>query len=115
MANLQPVLKALATKLIAKFGRDVTHVTVTSGEYNPDTGESSTKVEATIKGFVSAYSHRDYNAVIAIGDAPMLTTTEVKIDDEIIIDLKRYSITLVKSTPLENGIVVYEANLRATV
>lgn len=112
---LQKTLKNVATKLIAKFGRDVTHVTVTEGEYNPDTGESTAKAETTIKGFISTYSHRDYNAVIAIGDAPMLTTTEVKIDDEIIIDSKRYSITLVTSTPLESGIVVYEANLRATV
>lgn len=113
--GLQQTLKNVAENLIAKFGRDVIHVTVTEGDYNPDTGESKSRTESTIKGFISSYSHRDYNDVIAIGDAPMITTAEVKIDDEIIIDAKRYTITLVSATPLESGIVMYEANLRAIV
>ena len=113
MAGLQPVLKKVATKLIKKFGRDVTHITVTEEEYNPDTGSSSSETSTTITGVLDKYSRRDYNDVIAVGDTPLLTVSEVKIDDKIVIDTKEYSVTLVEATPLENGIVVYQCNLRA--
>lgn len=110
---LQKTLKNVATKLIAKFGKDVTHVAVTEGKYNPDTGTSASRVESTIKVFISKYSNFDYNANIILGDAPMITTTEVRISDEIISNGKTYRVTQSEALPLENGIVMYECNLRS--
>lgn len=120
---LQPTLKKVATKLIAKFGRAVTHITVAEAEYNPVTGESTTETSTTISGFVSAYSAKDYsgdfdasrnsNQAIVLGDAPMLTVSAVAIDDKIVIDGATYSVTMVQNTPLEDGIVMYQCNLRA--
>ena len=56
---LQPVLKKVAKKLIAKFGRDVIHVSVTEGKYNADLGTSKVEVESTIKAFIYNYTTRD--------------------------------------------------------
>lgn len=110
---LQPVLKKVATKLIAKFGRDVTHVAITEGKYNADLGTSKIKVESTIKAFIYNYTTRDYYYKAKVGDAPMLTTTEVNMNDEIVTNGKTYRVTQSEALPLENGIVVYECNLRS--
>lgn len=110
---LQKTLKNVATKLIAKFGQDVTHVAVTEGKYNPDTGTSASRVESTIKVFISNYTDRDYYYKVKVGDAPMITTTEVKMNDEIISKGKTYRVTQSDATSLENGIVMYECNLRS--
>lgn len=110
---LQPTLKKVATKLIAKFGRDVTHVTVTAGKYSPSLGDSTTKTEQTIKAFISNYTARDYTDNVKVGDAPMITTTEVKMNDEIISNGSTYRVTQSEAIPLEDGIVMYSCNLRS--
>lgn len=110
---LQPTLKKVATKLIAKFGRDVTHVVVTEGKYNPTLGTSKTETEQTIKVLIDRYSSFDYNDNIILGDAPMITTTEVSMNDEIKSNGKTHRVTQVEEIPLEDGIVMYQCNLRS--
>lgn len=112
---LQKVLKNVATKLIAKFGRDVTHVAITEGKYNPDTSTSEVRTEQTIKALFSNYKARDYNNNIKIGDAPMTTVSEVKVDDKIVSNGIEYRITQSEAIPIEDGNVMYQCNLRALV
>jgi len=112
---LNTTLKKVATKLIAKFGSDVTLVSVTEGKYNPATGTSKTETQSTIKAFISVYKSMDYNEVVKVGDAPMMSTAEVKVSDEIIANGKRYRVVHSEALPLENGIVMYQCNLRALV
>jgi len=111
--SLHTTLTKVSTKLIKKFGRSVTHITVTQGEYNPDTGTSSTETTAVITAVITNYSSRDYNNVIVIGDAPMLTASEVKMGDKIMVGTKTYAVMIVDAVPVNDGIIVYQCNLRA--
>lgn len=110
---IAPKIKAIASKVIQKFGREVTLVSVSQTGYDPDTGESSTSTESTITAFLSAYKYRDYNENIIMGDIPLMTVSAVEKDDRIKIDSKIYAITNVSIIPLESEKVLYEANLRA--
>lgn len=110
---LNTTLKKVATKLIAKFGRDVTLVTVTEGKYNPDTGTSEIRTESTIKAFISNYTARDYYFKYQVGDAPMMTVSEVAVNDKVISNGTEYRVTQAETIPLEDGIIMYQCNLRS--
>jgi len=109
---LSTVLTNVARKLIAKYGREVTHTTVTKGAYDPDTGTSTTETDETIIAFMSMYNTRDYNDNIEIGDVPMMTVYPISKDDKITISTKVYTVTLAQELPLEESIVLYQCNLR---
>lgn len=110
---LNNTLKNVATKLIKKFGRSVILITSTAGEYDPDTGATITETETTITGLIANYQTKDYKeGLIAMGDAPFYTTTEITKDHKLKFDNKKYVVTFVESYPVNASIVLYYANIR---
>lgn len=109
---LSNTLKNVATKLIKKFGRKMTLVSSTSGDYDPD-GTTTTQTESAIIGLISNYATKDYKeGLIAMGDAPLYTTTEITKEHKLKFDNKSYVVTFVESYPVNESIVLYYANIR---
>lgn len=109
---LNNTLKKVATKLIKKFGRKMTLVSSTAGDYDPD-GTTTTQSESAIIGLVSNYATKDYKeGLIAMGDAPLYTTTEITKEHKLKFDNKSYVVTFVESYPVNESIVLYYANIR---
>lgn len=110
---LANTLQKVAISLIKKFGRTATLHTFTEGAYDPDNGSTGTEADTEIKVFVGSYKAKDYNDFIRLGDAMLLTTNPLTIEDKITIGTKRYGVTLVEETPLNEEVIVYQANIRA--
>lgn len=109
---LSNTLKNVATKLIKKFGIKMILVSSTVGDYDPD-GTTITQSESDIIGLVSNYATKDYKeGLIAMGDAPLYTTTEITKDHKLKFDNKSYVVTFVESYPINESIVLYYANIR---
>lgn len=90
----------------------MTLVSSTFGDYDPD-GTTATQSESAIIGLVSNYATKDYKeGLIAMGDAPIYTTTEVTKDHKLKFDNKTYVVTFVESYPINEAIVLYYANIR---
>ena len=51
--------------------------------------------------------------MVKVGDDHLLTTSLLKLNDEIKTNGQTYRVTQAEALPLENGIVVYECNLRS--
>lgn len=108
-----PILQNVAVKLIKQFGRTVTLTTVSSGDYNADTGESSTTSTSTITVFLDTYKTNDFKpGLVELGDVPIYTVSTIDKDDKITIDSIVYSVTHVSKYHIEASIVLYVANLR---
>ena len=110
---LNNTLKNVATKLIKKFGRSVTLVASTAGDYDPENGTAITETETTITGLIANYQTKDYKeGLIAMGDAPLYTTTETTKEHKLKLDNKSYVVAFVVSYPVNESIVLYNANIR---
>ena len=110
---LSNTLKNVATKLIKKFGRSVTLVASTAGDYDPENGTEITETETTITGLIANYQTKYYKeGLINMGDAPFYTTTEITKAHKLKFDNKSYVVTFVESYPINASIVLYYANIR---
>ena len=88
MTKFDTKFRALATKLIDKYGKDATYTTVTStvGSYDPLTGTNTTTAEANtaIKVFISEFSGQDYaDGLIKRNDKKLLVSAEETITPEL--------------------------------
>ena len=90
----------------------MTLVSSTAGDYDPD-GTTTTQSESAIIGLISNYATKDYKeGLIAMGDAPLYTTTEITKSHKLKFDNKTYVVTFVESYPINEAIVLYYANIR---
>lgn len=101
MTALDTKFRALATKLIDKYGKAATYTTVTSttGAYDPLTGTDTTTVETdtAIKVFISSFSGNDYaDGLIKRSDKKLLISgedlTNPELGDKVTIDSTVYQI-----------------------
>ena len=90
----------------------MTLISSTVGDYDPD-GTTTTQSESAIIGLVSNYATKDYKeGLIAMGDAPLYTTTKITKAHKLKFDNKTYVVTFVESYPINEAIVLYYANIR---
>ena len=62
-------LRKTASKLMSKFGGDVTIRVITVGAYNPTTGTASeSTADTTIKGVIEDVNAREVNDLVQAGD-----------------------------------------------
>mgnify|MGYP000547244235 FL=1 len=112
-------LRKTATKLMSKFGGDVTLRTVTPGIYNPTTGTASeVTADASIKGVLQDVSAREVNDLIQAGDR-RLTIAAADVNaapataDRVIISGVTYQVVRIATIEQDNQPITYELILRA--
>jgi hypothetical protein len=112
-------LRKTATKLMSKFGGDVTLRTVTTGVYNPVTGTASESTsDTTVKGVVEDVNAREVNDLVR-GDDKKLTVAASALaavpglDDKVLISSVTHQIVRIETVEQDNQAIVYEIYLRA--
>jgi hypothetical protein len=112
-------LRKTATKLMSKFGGDVTLRTVTSGVYNTTTGTASEATsDATIKGVLEDVNVREVGDLIQAGDR-RLTIAAADVSaapttaDRVIISGVTYQVVRIATIEQDNQPITYELILRA--
>jgi len=116
---LSSSLRKVASKVVSKFGGDVTVRIVTGGSYNTTTGAiTESESDSTVKGVLSDVSLREVNELIQAGDKRLLiaaaavgTAPETK--DRVVISSVVHQIIQVNVTEQANTAIVYELILRA--
>ena len=117
--TLSSSLRKTASKLMSKFGGNVTLRTVAPGVYNPTTGTASEATsDVTIKGVLEDVSAREVNDLIQAGDR-RLTIAAADVNaapttaDRIIISGVTYQVVRIATIEQDNQPITYELILRA--
>ena len=112
-------LRKVASKVVSKFGGDITVRIVTGGSYNTTTGAiTESESDSTVKGVLSDVSLKEANELIQAGDKRLLiaaaavgTAPETK--DRVVISSVVHQVIQVNITEQANTAIVYELILRA--
>jgi hypothetical protein len=116
---LSSSLRKVASKVVSKFGGDVTVRIVTGGSYNTTTGAiTESESDSTVKGVLSDVSLREVNELIQAGDKRLLiaaaaVSTAPKTKDRVVISSVVHQVIQVNVTEQANTAIVYELILRA--
>ncbi|AGH57685.1 head closure Hc1 [Cyanophage KBS-S-2A] len=117
--TLATPLRKVATKLMSKFGGDVTLRTVTSGVYNPTTGTASEATsDVTIKGVLEDVNAREVGDLIQAGDR-RLTIAAADVSavpttaDRVVISGVTYQVIRITTIEQDNQPITHELILRA--
>lgn len=112
-------LRKTATKLMSKFGGDITLRTVTPGVYNPVTGTASEATSDTsLKGVLQDVNAREVGDLIQAGDR-RLTIAAADVSaapttaDRVIISGVTYQVVRIATIEQDNQPITYELILRA--
>ena len=112
-------LKKVASKVITKFGGDVTVRIVTAGAYDTSDGTvAETESDTTIKGVLEDVNLREVNELVQAGDKrltvaadDLATAPETK--DRVVIGSVVHQIIRVETTEQDNTAITHELILRA--
>jgi hypothetical protein len=116
---LSSSLRKVASKVVSKFGGDVTVRIVTGGSYNTTTGAvTESESDSTIKGVLSDVALREVNELVQAGDKRLLiaaaaVSTAPETKDRVVIGSVVHQIIQVNITEQANTAIVYELILRA--
>ena len=116
---LSSSLRKVASKVVSKFGGDVTVRIVTGGSYNTTTGTiTESEFDSTVKGVLSDVSLREVNELIQAGDKRLLiaaaaVNTAPETKDRVVIGGVVHQVIQVNITEQANTAIVYELILRA--
>ena len=112
-------LKKVSSKVIAKFGGDVTVRIVTAGAYDTSDGTiSETESDTTIKGILEDVNLREVNELVQAGDKRLTVaaddlTTAPETKDRVVISSVVHQIIRVETTEQDNTAITFELILRA--
>lgn len=117
--TLSTPLRKIATKLMAKFGGDVTIRTVTTGAYNTSTGAvTETTSDVGIKGVLEDVNLREVNELVQAGDKRLTvaaadTAAVPTTRDRVVISGISHQVIRVQTIEQDNEPITYELILRA--
>lgn len=108
-------LRDIAEAQINDKGKTVTHVSVTSGTFNPATGAitGSTQTSASVKAVVTDF--RDFQidgSIIQRGDKMLLVSAKPALVDKYTIDAIDYQVVNVRSISPGDTDIVYKVQVR---
>jgi len=112
-------LKKVASKVITKFGGDVTVRIVSAGAYDTSDGTiSETESDTTIKGILEDVNLREVNELVQAGDKRLTVaaddlTAAPKTKDRVVIGSVVHQIIRVETTEQDNTAITHELILRA--
>ena len=117
--SLSASLRSVASKVVNKFGGDVTFRRVTVGAYNAATGAAAeTNVDTGIKGVLEDVSKREVSDLIQAGDKKLiiaaqdLNGTVPTIADKVLISNRVLQIIRIDTIEQDNEPITYELILR---
>ena len=111
-------LRKTASKLMAKFGGEVTFRRVTAGAYNPTTGTSTpSTATTTIRGVLDDVNEREANDLIRGTDKKLIIAAadlsfEPLISDQVTVGGRVMQIVQVTKIEQDNTAIVFEIFLR---
>lgn len=111
-------LRKVASKLMARFGGEVTIRRVTPGIYNPSTGTvSETAADVLTRGVLEDVSLREVNDLVQAGDKRLTiaaadVATAPTPADEVVILGTVYQVVTVRTIEQDNTAITYEIILR---
>lgn len=112
-------LQKVASKLMVKFGGDVTVRVITPGVYNPTTGTvSETITDLAIKGVLQDVTKRETNELVQAGDKRLIIAaadmngTPPTTATRVIIEGRTLQVIQVKTIEQDNTPITYELILR---
>ncbi len=112
-------LRSVASKLMAKFGGEVTFRSVTAGAYNTTTGASTeTVTNIDIRGVLEDVRRSEVNDLVQQGDKRLiiaaldLNGTTPTTADRIVISSRSMQIIEVRTIEQDNTAITYELILR---
>ena len=117
--TLAKSLEKVASKVIAKFGGDVTIRYVTAGDYNTTTGAiTETTSDTNVKGVLEDVNLREVNELIQAGDKKLTVAandlaTAPETKDRVVISSVVHQIVRSEIKEQDNTAIVYELYLRA--
>lgn len=112
-------LKKVSSKVITKFGGDVTVRIVTAGSYNTTTGAiTESESDTTIKGILEDVNLREVNELVQAGDKRLTVaaddlTNAPETKDRVVISSVVHQIIRVETTEQDNTAITHELILRA--
>ncbi len=112
-------LKKVSSKVITKFGGDVTIRIVTPGTYNATDGAvAESESDTTIKGILEGVNLREVNELVQAGDKRLTVaaddlTTAPETKDRIVISGVVHQIIRVETQEQDNTAITHELILRA--
>ena len=112
-------LKKVSSKVIPKFGGDVTVRIVSAGAYDTSDGTiSETESDTTIKGILEDVNLREVNELVQAGDKRLTVaaddlTTAPETKDRVAISSVVHQIIRVETTEQDNTAITHELILRA--
>jgi hypothetical protein len=111
-------LRKVASKLMAKFGGEVTIRRVTLGAYNTTTGTAAeTTSDTAIRGVLEDVNLREVNDLIQTGDKRLIiaaadTAAVPTTADRVIISTRSLQVIEVRTIEQDNTPITYELILR---
>lgn len=115
---LSTSLRKTASKLMAKFGGEVTIRRITTGAYNPTTGTATpTASETVVRGVLEAVSERELNDLIKSTDKKLTVAAvdlaaEPSVSDQVTISNRILQVVQVNKIEQDNEPIVFELFLR---
>jgi outer membrane lipoprotein SlyB len=117
--TLSTPLRKVASKLMAKFGGEVTIRTVTAGAYNTTTGAITETVSDTaVRGVLEDVNAREVNELVQAGDKRLTiaaadTAAVPSTADRVVISNISHQVIRVVTIEQDNEPITYELILRA--
>ena len=118
--TLSGPLRKVASKLMARFGGDITYRSITTGAYNTTTGAlTETVADTGIKGVLEGVSAREVNELVQASDKKLiiaaldLNGTTPDTSDRVVIGAIVHQIIEVRTIEQNNEPITYELILRA--
>jgi len=112
-------LRKTASKLMSKFGGDVTIRVIIVGAYNPTTGTASeSTADTTVKGVLEDVNAREVNDLVQAGDRRLTiaaadVSTAPTTADKVVISSVVHQVIRVTTIEQDNQPITYELILRS--
>ena len=111
-------LRKVASKLVSKFGGEVTFRRITSGIYNPTTGTAASTVSTTtVRGVLEDVNEREVNDLVKGTDKKLTVVAadlsyEPSVSDQVTVANRAMQIVQVTKIEQGNTAIVFEIFLR---
>lgn len=116
---LSTSLRKVASKLMLKFGGEITIRRITTGIYDPTTGTASVSAsETTVRGVLEDVNAREANELVKVNDKKLTIAAadlsfEPSVSDQVSIGGQVMQVIQIKKIEQDNTAIVFEIYLNS--